>query len=104
LVAGADLAHVGPQFGDQRPVGRAFSEAVGRDDLEMLEIVGRGDAEGFYRQVMRDRDARRICGLAPIYYLLSLVGPAEGRLIKYSQWIDHTGHGAVTYAGVIFEG
>jgi hypothetical protein len=24
-------------------------------------------------------------------------------LLKYSQWIDERGHGAVTYAGVIFE-
>ena len=103
LIAGADLAHVGPQFGDDRRVDRAFAEAVARADDEMLQLVCRGDAEGFYRQVMRDADARRICGLAPIYYLLSLLGPRAGRLLKYSQWIDERGHGSVTYAGVIFE-
>ena len=69
----------------------------------MLEFVRCGDAEGFYQQVMADGDARRICGLAPIYYLLSLVGPSSGRLIKYSQWADNQGQGSVTYAGVIFE-
>lgn len=103
LVAGADLAHVGPQFGDERRVDSRFAAAVERADREMLEIIGRGDAEGFYRQVMRDRDGRRICGLSPIYYLLSLLGPADGRLVKYSQWTDQRGHGSVTYAGVIFE-
>jgi hypothetical protein len=52
---------------------------------------------------MLDQDARRICGLAPIYYLLALLGPASGRCVKYSQWIDQGGRGSVTYAGVVFE-
>ena len=102
LVAGADLAHIGPQFGDPSPVDPAFSARVERADREMLELVCRGDAEGFFRQVMADHDARRICGLSPIYYLLSLIRPVEGRLIKYSQWVDPSRYGSVTYAGVIF--
>jgi hypothetical protein len=52
---------------------------------------------------MLDADARRICGLAPMYYLLALLGPAQGRLLKYSQWVDPRGQGAVTYAGVLFD-
>jgi hypothetical protein len=44
-----------------------------------------------------------VCGLAPIYYLLSLIGPTEGRLLKYTQWVDPQGQGSVTFAGVIFE-
>ena len=91
LVAGADLAHVGPQFGDRSPVSAPFAARVERADREMLELVCRGDADGFYRQVMLDQDARRICGLAPIYYLLALLGPANGRCVKYSQWIDQGG-------------
>ncbi len=103
LVAGADLAHVGPQFGDRAKVSAAFAARVERADLEMLDIICRGDAEAFYRQVMFDHDARRICGLAPIYYLLALLGPTAGRCVKYSQWIDPAGRGSVTYAGVVFE-
>jgi MEMO1 family protein len=103
LVAGADLAHVGPQFGDRQLVRGAFLEWVEGGDREMLEAVARGDAEGFYAQVMRDADARRICGLSPIYYVLSLLGPSEGRLLTYGRWVDAGGRGAVTYAGVLFE-
>jgi MEMO1 family protein len=104
VVAGADLAHVGPQFGDRARVSAAVAARVGRADLEMLDIICSGDAEAFYRQVMLDHDGRRICGLAPIYYLLALLGPTTGRCLKYSQWIDPAGRGAVTYAGVVFEG
>jgi MEMO1 family protein len=103
LIAGADLAHVGPHFGDPAPVTNGLLEVVGRSDAEMLELVCRGDAEGFYQQVMADGDGRRVCGLAPIYYLLSLIGPTEGRLLKYTQWVDPQGQGSVTFAGVIFE-
>ena len=80
-----------------------MSEVVARQDAELLEVICRGEAEGFCQQVLADGDARRICGLSPIYYLLALVGPAEGRLLKYSQWVDPRGQGSVTFAGVIFE-
>jgi AmmeMemoRadiSam system protein B len=103
LIAGADLAHIGPQFGDRAPVSRTTLEQVARADLEMLEIICRGDADGFYSQVMADDDARRICGLSPIYCLLALLGPSRGQLLKYSQWIDRNGQGSVTYAGVMFD-
>jgi AmmeMemoRadiSam system protein B len=103
LVAGADLAHVGPQFGDPGRVTAGVLEAVERGDAEMLAAVCRGDADGFYRLVTSGGDPRRICGLSPIYYLQSLVGPTEGRLLKYSQWVDPLGQGSVTFAGVIFD-
>jgi AmmeMemoRadiSam system protein B len=103
LIAGADLAHVGPQFGDRAPLTPAALGAVAKADREMLDIICQGDAEGFYEQVMADNDARRICGLSPIYYLLSLLGPSRGKLLKYSQWADRAGQGSVTYAGVIFD-
>jgi MEMO1 family protein len=103
LVGGADLAHIGPQFGDPGPLDRTQLDLVGRRDAEMLEIICQGDADGFYQQVMSDADARRICGLSPIYYLLSLLGLVSGELLKYSQWVDPRGQGSVTYAGVLFK-
>lgn len=102
LIAGADLAHVGPQFGDSSPVSSAFLERVAEGDQEMLEFVIRGDADGFYRQVMRDDDSRRICGLSPIYVMLAVLHKAQGRLLKYTQWVDPAGYGSVTFASVVF--
>jgi AmmeMemoRadiSam system protein B len=102
FVAGADLAHVGPQFGDAEHVTPAFLDRVARGDLEMLEHVAAGDADGFYRQVMRDQDARRICGLAPIYTLLAVLDGRPGEVLKYTQWADPSGTGSVTFASVVF--
>jgi AmmeMemoRadiSam system protein B len=100
LVAGADLAHVGPRFGDPDPVSAAALSEVEREDRAMLDAVTAGDARGFYESVARDGDRRRICGLSPIYALLRCLHPSSGRLLKYAQWPDP--QGTVTFASVVF--
>ncbi len=100
LVAGADLAHVGPRFGDPEPVTPAVLREVEREDHATLEAVTAGDARGFYESVAKDGDRRRICGLSPIYTLLRCLGPSSGKLLKYAQWPDP--QGTVTFASVVF--
>jgi AmmeMemoRadiSam system protein B len=100
LVAGVDLAHVGPRFGDPDPNTEGSLAAVERADRAMLESVVAGDARGFFDQVAADQDARRICGLSPIYSLLRLLPEAPGRLLQYRQWPDP--EGAVTFCAVGF--
>jgi MEMO1 family protein len=100
LVAGVDLAHVGPRFGDPDPNTEVSLAIVEREDRAMLESVVAGDARGFFARVAADRDARRICGLSPIYSLLRVLPEAPGRLIEYRQWPDP--EGAVTFCAVSF--
>ena len=100
LVAGVDLAHVGPRFGDERPNTEAMMQDVERDDRAMLDAVTGGDAAGFYRAVASDGDARRICGLSPIYTFLRALPGVPGRLERYSQWPDP--QGAVTFCAAVF--
>jgi predicted class III extradiol MEMO1 family dioxygenase len=79
-------------------------ERVGQDDREMLDYVLAGEAEQYYYQVMRDEDARRICGFTPIYLLTELMG-AEGRhgeLLRYTQWVADDCSSSVTFASAIF--
>jgi MEMO1 family protein len=100
LIAAVDLAHVGPRFGDPDPNTEASLADVDRADRTMLESVVAGDARGFFAQVAADRDARRICGLSPIYSLLRLLPEAPGHLLQYRQWPDPDG--AVTFCAVRF--
>jgi MEMO1 family protein len=115
-IAGADFAHVGPQFGDPAPVDRRFADHVRTGDLAMLEHAAAADADGFYRQVVQEPTGpgmagesmavggpRRICGLAPMYALLRLVEGSTGTILHYDQWIDRGGAGSVTYGCVVFE-
>jgi len=98
ILASADLAHVGPRFGDSRPMTPGQLREVADADREMLAAVEAGDAEALFRAVARDGDRRRICGLPPIYAMLRILGGAQGRLLRYSLWPDP--QGTVTFAAV----
>jgi AmmeMemoRadiSam system protein B len=100
LVAGADLAHVGPRFGDPEPVSPAQLRVVDSEDRAMLESVTALDPRGFFESVAREGDRRRICGLSPIYTLLRTVDADRGALLKYAQWPDP--QGTVTFASAAF--
>jgi AmmeMemoRadiSam system protein B len=102
LMASVDLAHVGPQFGDERPVSLADLNGIQRADLEALRSIEAVDREAFWHSVARDANQRNICGLSAIYTLLSITEAKEGKLLKYSQWRDEHGWGCVTFASMIF--
>jgi MEMO1 family protein len=102
IIAGADLAHVGPQFGDSAPLTADFLAWVGQQDRGMLDLATAGDAAGFLHNVLDDGDQRRICGVAPIYALLRLLPPAHGETLRYTQWADPEGNAAVTFASVAY--
>jgi AmmeMemoRadiSam system protein B len=100
FIAGADLAHVGPRFGDPAPITPDELSVIDREDRQMLAAVEAGDASAFFESARRDGDRRRICGLSPIYTLLRALGGAPGTLRRYGQWPDP--QGVVTFASVVF--
>jgi AmmeMemoRadiSam system protein B len=102
LVASADLAHVGPQFGHQETVTPGVLAEVRAKDTEMLGHVANQQGEEFYRFILQERDRRNICGLPPIYALLHLIEAQTGEVLHYQQWHDPQGKGAVTFASMAF--
>jgi AmmeMemoRadiSam system protein B len=100
FVAGADLAHVGPRFGDPEAVSPAELARIESEDRAMLEPVARGDAKGFFASIESDGDRRRICGFSPIYALLRCLEGARGDVRHYGQWPDP--QAVVTHASVVF--
>ena len=100
VIGGVDLAHVGPQFGDPEPNTPAVLRKVERDDRAMLDAIVAGDSAAFYDAVARDGDARRICGLSPIYAFLRALPGARGELLRYSQWPDP--QGTVSFCAAAF--
>ena len=103
VVAGADLAHVGPRFGDERPLGAQARTELETTDRESLERATRVDASAFWAHVAQDLDARRVCGLAPIWSLLrALPGGARGQVLHYEQTVDGDDGSIVSHAAVGF--
>jgi AmmeMemoRadiSam system protein B len=104
LIAAVDLAHIGPSFGDPWPVDLQRQALVRTADTEMLDLIVGPDADAYYAQVMRDRDARRICGLTPIYLLTALMQDErrQGEVLRYTQWVAGDQSSSVTFVSAIF--
>jgi AmmeMemoRadiSam system protein B len=103
LVAAADLAHLGPRFGDGAPVSRAEAGACEEADRRTLEAAARRDPAAFFGILAAERDRRRVCGISPIYTLLESLDPgAEGSLLHYGQAIDPGATTFVSFASMAF--
>jgi len=102
VVAAADLAHIGPAFGDSRAVdfiGRAQQRNA---DERLMASVCVGDAESFFAQIRDEGDRRHVCGLPPIYLTLRLLGQVQGRLAGYDLCpADPQGLSFVSIAGAV---
>ncbi len=100
VVAGADLAHVGPRFGDTRPSAAQLA-ALGATDRTSLERAVAPSAPDFWAHVAEDLDTRRVCGLAPIYSLLrTLPRGARGDVLHYEQTVDEGDGSVVSHAAL----
>jgi AmmeMemoRadiSam system protein B len=102
IMSGADLAHIGMQFGDRYALD-AFRLSQSRaKDEQILRCIGDVDADGFFRVIQNERDERRICGLTPIYFQLKLLEGSTCEIVSYKQWTD--GKSSVSFAGALFYG
>ncbi len=103
FVAGADLAHVGPHFGDGHPFEDRERAALERSDRGLLAACEAGDAEGFFDAIAATGDRTRVCGLAPMYALLRMLPGARGQALTYEQCPVPGSHGSwVSIAGVVW--
>lgn len=103
LIAGADLAHVGPRFGDPRPWDEGERVELDKTDRASLARAEKADAESFWEHVAADLDTRRVCGLAPVYSLLRTIDKkARGEVRHYEQTVDSEEGSIVSHAAVGF--
>lgn len=102
VIAAADLAHVGPAFGDTTPFGPVEKAMVSVADRQILSAVEQGSADEFFRRLREEGDRRRVCGLPPIYMALRLLGSSIGHTVEYAQCpADANGGSLVSIAGVV---
>ena len=103
FVAGVDLAQVGRQFGDSEPVTDDFLKWVESEDRQLVERLAALDAPGFFNEIVKDRDKRKICGFSPLYSLIHLLEGARGNHLNYGQAFTPETGSAVTFTSMIFE-
>ena len=103
FVAGVDLAHVGMQFGDREPITEGFLKWVEAEDRRLVDRLAALDAPGFFHEIAKDQDKRRICGFSPLYSLIHLLDGHQGKHLNYSQAFTPETGSAVTFTSMIFE-
>jgi MEMO1 family protein len=103
IIAGVDFAHVGKKFGDSFSVDEKVAEWVKREDLALIENIKRGDPDGFFADVAKDRDARKICGLSPMYTQLELLRDHPARLLMHDIAMEPQTESAVSFASLAIE-
>ncbi|WP_437786315.1 AmmeMemoRadiSam system protein B [Sorangium sp. So ce1097] len=105
VIAGADLAHVGPRFGDRAPLDERQRRALRDRDLASIERATSIDPPGFFADVAQDLGTRRVCGLGPIYTLLrALPSSSRGEMLHYEQCIDPEEGSIVSHTSLGFYG
>lgn len=99
IIAGVDLAHIGKCFGDDYDIDEEVVRAMAARDQEDLAKALALDGSAWFKSVMQDSNARRVCGINAVYAMLeSLDGVArQAELHHYGYAPDPTG-GVVSFA------
>ena len=103
VVAAGDLSHVGPAFGDAAPIDLSGKASVRAWDHEWLDVACSGSSELLAGHLLHRGDPTRICGAAPIHYMLSVLQGVQGKVVAYEQCpADEQFGSLVSVAGVLF--
>ena len=100
-VAGVDFSHIGPKFGHRRTAAALLPEAK-RHDRTLLEACLARDANAFWAEARRVKDAYNVCGFSTLASLLEILPPGEGRLLDYDVRMEEPTRSAVSIAAMAF--
>ena len=73
------------------------------EDLALIENIKRGDPEGFFADVAKDKDARKVCGLSPMYTQLELLRGHNARLLMHDIAMEPQTESAVSFASLAID-
>lgn len=101
FVAGADLAHLGPFFGDQAPVDQPLLQRLDAAERQRLSHLQRGEPGRFHAAVVHDDNPDRVCSATSMYLAAALAG-GDGQLLHYGQAASADGSQVVSFPALRF--
>ena len=102
FVSSADLSHVGPQFGEPKPVDDDRQMEVERHDREHLAKFLENDSKGFLEAMEWCKNQTRWCSIGNMSAIGTLVSADSIELIDYRQASDDRGAQMVSVASIAF--
>ncbi len=98
-VGGADLAHLGPFFGDGQPVDDARLARLQRDEQGHLDLLVQGRPGRFHQAIHGHGNPDRVCS-APAIWLTARLAGGPGRLLHHGQAAAADGSQVVSFCGL----
>jgi len=105
VIAAGDLAHMGPEFGDADPMDELSLADLASKDHISLATIEKGNPDEFFNASAAELDARKVCGLTPIYLMSKVLGDCKGYSVGYDQCpADQQNTSVVSIAGTLLFG
>ena len=105
VIAAGDLAHVGPEFGDETTMDELSLGDLASKDHISLASIEKGDPDNFFQTSAEEADVRKICGLTPIYLMGKILSDCKGYSVGYDQCpADQNRTSFVSIAGTLLFG
>jgi AmmeMemoRadiSam system protein B len=101
FIAGADLAHLGPFFGDPAPVSQDRLDTLAQAERQRLAHLVASDPGAFHRSIEQDGNPDRVCGTTPMVLAAALAG-GKGQLLHYGQAPASDGSQVVSFCSMVF--
>ncbi|MEE2718765.1 MAG: AmmeMemoRadiSam system protein B [Planctomycetota bacterium] len=101
FVGAGDLSHVGPQFGEPRPVDDQRCGDVEQQDRDLLGHIVSGDLEAFTSALQWSKNPTRWASAGVFASMLEAMEPSEVELIDYRQYVNEQKTSLVSYCGLL---
>ncbi len=103
FIASVDFSHFGRKFHDPFDAMEHIN-TIKAHDYKLIEHIKNCDPDGFFKEISKVKDRFKICGLSPIYSLLSVVKPTKIDFLAYDFWDDAQNKSIVSFASLCFKG
>jgi AmmeMemoRadiSam system protein B len=100
-IGSGDLSHVGPQFGEPRPIDDQRRFDVEQNDRDLLGHVVGGDSEAFLSAIAWTMNPTRWSGSGSMAALLETKTPDQIELIDYRQAVNGQNTALISCAGLV---
>ena len=101
VIAGVDLSHVGPKFGDKQHAGEIVQYSQKHDE-KILGALVKKNMKALWKEMKRVQDAYHVCGFSTLACLLEILPPCRGTLLHYDVWHEQATSSAVSFASLAF--
>lgn len=104
FVASSDLSHVGPHFGEPRPIDEQRRFDVERHDREMMSKFITAEPDEFLSAFQWNKNPTSWCSIGNMHAALTVARPESVELIDYRQAYDDAGRLMVTSCAMALMG